>query len=136
MSTKVIAFIGLDLISNVQPVDFVKILPVPVPKSIEFVIGLTFLWLEASISVLADLLLVLDSLNVDVAIGDQSPLPVQLRVKLGILALAVVIDGALLVHLGSQCLDEADVGIYTRLVIFIHASLFLVQPPKVLLHIH
>ena len=77
-----------------------------------------------------------DPLDVDVSIGDECPLPVELRVKLCVLALAIVINCALLVHLRPECLDETDVRVDPRLIIFIHTSFFFVQPPKVLLHVH
>ena len=55
----------------------------------------------------------LDSLDVDVAIADQRALAVELRVKLCVLSLSIVIDLALLIDLGSQRLDESNIGIDT-----------------------
>ena len=77
----------------------------------------------------------LDPLNVDVAVADELALPVQLRVQLGVLALAVVVDGALLVDLGAQRLDEADVGVHSRLVVLIHSALLFVETTEILLQI-
>lgn len=75
----------------------------------------------------------LNSLDVDVPLADKSPLTVQLRVQIGVLALTLVVDAALLVDLGPQVLYETDVAIDTRLKVLVHSSLFFVQAAKVLL---
>jgi hypothetical protein len=54
---------------------------------------------------------VLDSLNINIAIGNECPLTVKFRVELSILPLTVVIDRPLFIDFGSESLDEADVGI-------------------------
>jgi hypothetical protein len=113
VSTKVITLISLDFISNIEPVNFFEILSVPLSKSRQFIISLTFLRLQAGVCVLRDLLLMFDSLNVDVAVGDESPLPVQFCVQLGILSLTIVVDGALFIDLRSQRLDETNVSVDT-----------------------
>ena len=53
----------------------------------------------------------LDSLNINIAVGNECPLAVKFRVELGILPLTVVIDRPLLIDFGSESLDEADVGV-------------------------
>ena len=77
-----------------------------------------------------------DSLNVDATVGDESPLTIQLGVELSVLLLAVVIDHALLIDLGSEGLDEADVGVNAGLVVLVHAALVLIEASKVLLEVH
>ena len=53
------------------------------------------------------------SLDVNIAVADQSALPVKLGIELRILALAVVVDLSLFINLGPERLDEADVCIDT-----------------------
>lgn len=113
MSTKVITLISLDFISNIEPVNFFKVLSIPLSKSRQFIVSLTFLRLQAGVCILRHLLLMFDSLNVDVAVGDECPLPIQLCVQLSILSLAIVVDGALFVDLRSERLDETNVSIDT-----------------------
>ena len=69
--------------------------------------------MEARICILADLLLMFYSLDVNIAVADQSALPVKLGIELRILALAVVVDLSLFIDLGPERLDEADVCVDT-----------------------
>ena len=73
-----------------------------------------------------------DSLNVDVSLADELALSVELRVELGVLAFAIVIDRALLVNLRSQSLNESDASINARLVVLVHASLVFVESTEIL----
>ena len=136
MTTEIIAFIGLDLIGNVQSVNLLQVFAIPVAQRGELVVRLALLRLQAGVCVFRDLLLMLDSLDIDVAVGNEGPLTVKLCVELRVLAFTVVVDGALLIDFGAQSLDEADVCVDARLVVFIHTALFFVQAPKILLHVH
>ena len=136
VAAQVITLIGLDFISDVESIDFFEVFPVTLSESRQFIISLSFLGLEAGVGILADLLLVLDALDVDVAVGDERSLPVQFRVQLSVLPLPVVINRALLIDLRSQSLYEANIGVDARLVVFIHSSLLLIQSAEILLHIH
>ena len=53
----------------------------------------------------------LDALDVDVALRNELPLPVELRVQLRVLPLAIVIDRPLLVDLRPERLNETNVGV-------------------------
>lgn len=72
-------------------------------------------------------------LYVDVPVTDQLTLSVELGVQLRVLPLPVVVDGPLLVDLGPQRLDETDVGVHARLVVFVHPPLIFVETAEVLL---
>lgn len=61
---------------------------------------MAFLAGQVSIRVVTDLLLVLDSLDVDVAIRNKLALSVEFGVELSVLPLAVVVNGALFVDFG------------------------------------
>ena len=100
MIAKVVTLVSLDLIGDVEAVDLFEVLTVTLSQRRQLFVRLPLLRLQTSVGVLGDLELVLDSLNVDVTIRDQSPLSVQLRVQLGVLPLAIVVDGALLIDLG------------------------------------
>lgn len=75
------------------------------------------------------------TLNVNVAVCNQSALTVQLRVQFCILSFAVIVDGALLVNFASKCLNKSDVAVDATFVVFVHASFVFVQTAKVLLQI-
>lgn len=53
----------------------------------------------------------LDPLDVDVSVGDQLSLAVELGVELSILSLTVVVNGALFIYLRAERLDETNVGV-------------------------
>ena len=97
---------------------------------------MTLLRLEARIGVLTDLLLVLDSLDVDVSVSDQLSLTVELCVEFSVLSFAIVIDCPLLVNLGPQRLNEPNVSVDSGLVVLIHAALVFVKTSEVLLQVH
>ena len=50
-------------------------------------------------------------LNVHISVTNQSSLPVELGVKLRVLALTVIVNLALLIDLRSERLDESDVRV-------------------------
>ena len=75
----------------------------------------------------------LNFLYVDVPVTDQLTLSVEFGVQLRVLPLPVVVDGPLLVDLGPQRLDETDVGVNARLVVFVHPPLIFVETAEVLL---
>ena len=133
VSAQVVALICLDLVSHIKSVDFFKVFPIALSKGSKLVISLSFLRLEASICILTDLLLVFHSLNVNVAVTDQSSLPVKFGIQLRILALAVVVNLALLIDLRSERLDESDVRIDSRLVVLVHSPLVFIQTAEILL---
>ena len=68
MATKIVSFIGLDLVGDIETVDLLKVFAVTIAKSGQLVVGLTLLALQASVGVIRDLLLMLNSLDVDVTI--------------------------------------------------------------------
>ena len=136
VGAQVVALVGLDFVCNVQTINFLQILTVAVPEGGLLVVELALLGLKADISVLTDLHLVLHTLDVHVTVADLLALAVQLRVELGILPLAVVVDRALLVDLGAQRLDEADVCIDSRLVVLVHPALLFVEAAKILLQVN
>ena len=135
VGAQVVALVGLDFVCNVQTIDFFQVLAVAVPESGQLVVKLALLGLKADISVLTDLHFVLHTLDVHVAVADELALAVQLRVELGVLPLAVVVDRALLVDLGAQRLDEADVCIDSRLVVLVHPALLFVEAAEILLQV-
>ena len=75
----------------------------------------------------------LNSLDVNVTLGNELALAVELCVQLSVLSFAIVVDRSLLVNFSSKGLDETNVGIYTRLVVLIHASLFFIKATEGLL---
>jgi hypothetical protein len=77
----------------------------------------------------------LGSLDIDVPLRNEGSLSVELRVQLTILSLPLIVDVLLLIDLGSQSLYETKIAIDPGLVVFIHASLVLIQSAKVLLQI-
>ena len=113
VAAKIVPLVRLHLICKVQSVNFCQVFAVSFAERGEHVVSLPFLGLEARVSVLDHLLLVLDPLDVDVAVADQRALAVELRVKLCVLSLSIVIDLALLIDLRSQRLDESNIGIDT-----------------------
>ena len=113
VAAKIVPLVRLHLICNVQSVNFFQVFAVSFSERSKLVVSLPFLGLEAGVGVLAHLLLVLDPLDVDVAVADQRALAVELRVKLCVLSLSIVIDLALLIDLRSQRLDESNIGIDT-----------------------
>ena len=52
------------------------------------------------------------------------------------MTLPVVVNGALFIDLRSESLDEANVGVDTRLVVFVHPTLIFVESSEVLLQVH
>ena len=52
------------------------------------------------------------------------------------MTLPIVVNSALFIDLRSESLDEANVGIDTRLVVFIHPALIFVESSEVLLQVH
>ena len=52
MATQVVSFISLDLIGNVESIDFFKVFPVTVTKRRQLVISLPLLALKASVGIL------------------------------------------------------------------------------------
>lgn len=76
------------------------------------------------------------TLDIDIAVANELPLSVKFSVELSVLALAVVVDSTLLVDFRSERLDETNVRINTRLVIFVHSTFVLVETAKVLLQVH
>ena len=136
VAAQVVTLVSLDLVGDVEPVDLLQVFPVAIAESAQFVLALPLVRLELSVVVMADLQLMIDPLDVHVTVGDELPLPVELLVQLSVLTLPVVVDRALFVHFGSKGLDEANVGIDTRLVVLVHASLVFVEPTEILLHVH
>ena len=135
MGAEVVTLVCLDLVGHIEPIDFFEVLAVTISQSCKLVVGLAFLAREVGIGVVADLLLVLDALDVDIAIRNKLSLSVELGVEFSVLSLAVVVDGALLVNLSPKGLDEANIGVDARLVIFIHPPFVFVQPTEVLLQV-
>lgn len=113
VAAQIITLVCLNLICNVQSIDFFQVFAVSFSQCCQFVICLTFLGLQAGVRVLTDLVLVFHTLDVYVSIADQSTLPIELSVKLSVLSLSIVIDLALLVNLRSKSLDESNVSIDT-----------------------
>ena len=101
MAAKIISFIGFDLIGNIQAVNFLKILPVPLSKGCKFVITLPFLRLQVAVGILWNLLLVPDSLDVNVSIRDELSLTIEFSVELCILTFPIIVNGTLFVNLAS-----------------------------------
>ena len=99
MGAEVVSLVCFDLVGHIEPIDFFEVFAVTISQSCKLVVGLAFLARKVGISVVADLLLVLDTLDVDVAIRNKLSLSVELGVEFSVLSLAVVVDGALLVNL-------------------------------------
>ena len=68
MATEIVSFICLDLVGDIETVDLLKVFAVTIAKSRQLVVSLTLLALQASVGVIRDLLLMLNSLDVDVTI--------------------------------------------------------------------
>lgn len=135
MGAEVVSLVCFDLVGHIEPIDFFEVLAVTISQSCKLVVGLAFLARKVGIGVVAHLLLVLDALDVDVAIRNKLSLSIELGVEFSVLSLAVVVDGALLVNLSPKGLDEANIGVDARLVIFIHPPFVFVQPTEVLLQV-
>ena len=80
-------------------------------------------------------MLVANPLNVNVTVRDHTPLAIKLGIEFSVVLFTVVINRTLFIDFGSERLDEANVGVNTRLVIVIHAALVLVQTSEVLLEV-
>lgn len=77
----------------------------------------------------------LQSLDIDVAVGDLSPLSIELSIQIGVLFFAIVVNLSLFVNFGPQSLDEADVAIDPTLVVFVHSAFVFIQTAKVLFQV-
>ena len=77
----------------------------------------------------------LHPLDVDVSLGDESPLSIKFCIELSVLSLSLIVNLFLLVNLGPQSLDEADVAIDSGLVVLIHPSFVFVETAEILLQV-
>ena len=98
MGTEVVTLVRLDLVGNVKPVDFFKILSVAIAEGVQFIISLALLRSEILIGVDRDRALVFEPLEVNIAIRDLSPLSIEFGIQICILLLAVVENASLLVN--------------------------------------
>ena len=133
MSAKIVSLVCFDFIGDIQTVNFFQILAVTITQGSQLVVSLAFLRLEACVGVLADLLFVLDTLDVDVAICNELPLTVKLCVQFSILTFTVVVNRPLFVNFGPKSLNEPDIGVDSGLVVLIHAAFVFIEATEVLL---
>jgi len=98
VATEVVTLVRLDLVGNVKPVDFLKILSVAIAEGVKFIISLALLRSEILIGVARDGALVFKPLEVNIAIRNLSPLSIEFGIQICILLLAVVENASLLVN--------------------------------------
>ena len=98
MATEVVTLVRLDLVGNVESVNFFKILSVAIAEGIELIISLALLRSEILVGVSGDGALVFEPLEVNIAIRYLSPLSVKFGIQICILFLAVVENASLLVN--------------------------------------
>ena len=98
MGTEVVTLVRFDLVGNVKPVDFFKILSVAITEGVKFIVSLALLRSEILIGISGDGALVFEPLEVNIAIRDLSPMSIEFGIQICILLLAVVENASLLVN--------------------------------------
>ena len=126
MRSKIVALVVFNFDRNGQTINFLQIFAVTLPKGMQFVFILVFLACKTFVTIALNAKLMVEPLDVSVTIRNNRPLAIELSVKLGVLLSAFVVETALFINVRPQSLDESYVAIYTALVVFIHAPLFLV----------
>ena len=77
----------------------------------------------------------LESFDLDVTVGHEHAVLVDFGVEVRVLLPALVLNRFLLVHIGSQGLNKANVALHARFIVVIHSSLLLCQTTERLLQV-
>lgn len=70
MRAQIVSFVGFDFIGYVEFFDFFHVFSVTFTEGVQLIVGLTLLRVEARVGVFRYLHLMLDTLDVDVSVGD------------------------------------------------------------------